>query len=141
MVGEGKKIHKQTDLSSFQFHNGRDSTSPLLGNESYYCGSQLPSIPESSSNYVTLTFISDALEESHGFKLRYQQQCMACGGHLNLSDELNSGKELNSGYLTSPRYPDNYLQNMDCTWVITVPTNELVQAEFLEEFSIGGHSK
>lgn len=45
------------------------------------------------------------------------------------------------GYITSPNYPQNYPQNMDCIWVITVPNRESVQIDFDEEFYIEPTSK
>lgn len=40
------------------------------------------------------------------------------------------------GYITSPNYPQNYPQNIDCTWVIIVPNGEAVQIDFEEDFYI-----
>lgn len=40
------------------------------------------------------------------------------------------------GYITSPNYPQNYPQNIDCIWVITVPNGEAVQIDFEDQFYI-----
>lgn len=56
--------------------------------------------------------------------------CAACGGSIELSDNDPPG------YITSPNYPQNYPQNIDCIWVITVPTGEAVQIDFEEDFYI-----
>lgn len=40
------------------------------------------------------------------------------------------------GYITSPNYPQNYPQDIDCVWVITVPNGEAVQIDFEEDFYI-----
>lgn len=40
------------------------------------------------------------------------------------------------GYITSPNYPGNYPENIDCVWVITVPMGESVQIDFEDEFYI-----
>uniref|UniRef100_A0A3B4B219 CUB domain-containing protein n=1 Tax=Periophthalmus magnuspinnatus TaxID=409849 RepID=A0A3B4B219_9GOBI len=46
----------------------------------------------------------------------------ACGGSLTTGET--------PGYITSPGYPQNYPQNIDCVWVITVPNGEAVQLDF-----------
>ncbi|XP_019640486.1 PREDICTED: CUB and sushi domain-containing protein 1-like [Branchiostoma belcheri] len=38
------------------------------------------------------------------------------------------------GYILSPNYPDNYLDNMDCSWTITAPS--AIQLDFVETFDI-----
>lgn len=54
----------------------------------------------------------------------------ACGGVI----ELNDGDP--PGYITSPNYPQNYPQNIDCFWVISVPNGEAVKIDFEDEFYI-----
>lgn len=55
--------------------------------------------------------------------------CSACGGTIELSDGDPPG------YITSPNYPSNYPQNIDCVWIIMVPNGEAVQLDF-EDFYI-----
>lgn len=54
----------------------------------------------------------------------------ACGGFIELYDNDPPG------YITSPNYPQNYPQNIDCIWVITVPNGRAVQIDFEDEFYI-----
>lgn len=54
----------------------------------------------------------------------------ACGGFIELNDNDPPG------YITSPNYPQNYPQNIDCIWVIIVPNGEAVQIDFEDEFYI-----
>lgn len=54
----------------------------------------------------------------------------ACGGFIELNDNDPPG------YITSPNYPQNYPQNIDCVWVISVPNGEAVQIEFEDDFYI-----
>lgn len=56
--------------------------------------------------------------------------CAACGGFI----ELNHGDP--PGYITSPNFPQNYPQNIDCVWVVTVPNGEAVQIDFEDDFYI-----
>lgn len=58
----------------------------------------------------------------------------ACGGFF----ELNDGDP--PGYITSPNYPSNYPQNIDCVWIITVPNGEAVQLDFEGDFYIEAHT-
>lgn len=53
-----------------------------------------------------------------------------CGGFIELNDNDPPG------YITSPNYPQNYPQNIDCIWVITVPNGEAVQIDFEDQFYI-----
>ena len=43
------------------------------------------------------------------------------------------GKALNgtSGFLTSPSFPDDFGQNLDCAWTITVPVGQIIRLTFL----------
>uniref|UniRef100_A0A672RJ07 CUB domain-containing protein n=1 Tax=Sinocyclocheilus grahami TaxID=75366 RepID=A0A672RJ07_SINGR len=44
------------------------------------------------------------------------------------------------GYITSPNYPSNYPQNINCVWIITVPNGEAVQLDFEGNFYIEAHT-
>ena len=46
---------------------------------------------------------------------------VACGEALNGS----------SGFLTSPNFPNNFPQNLDCAWNITVPVGQIIRLTFL----------
>lgn len=59
----------------------------------------------------------------------------ACGGFI----ELNANDP--PGYIRSPNYPQNYPQNIDCVWVVTVPNGESVRLDFEEEFYIEPSSR
>lgn len=59
----------------------------------------------------------------------------ACGGYIELGDSDPPG------FITSPNYPSNYPQNIDCIWVISVPNGEAVQLDFDEDFYIEPNTK
>lgn len=61
--------------------------------------------------------------------------CAACGGFIELNDNDPPG------YITSPNYPENYPQNTDCIWVVTVPNGESVRIDFEDEFYIEPSSR
>ncbi|KAK2147338.1 hypothetical protein LSH36_558g01028 [Paralvinella palmiformis] len=112
--------------------NGIDVDSPPLG-QGRYCGIDIPTIPMTSSNYLTVKFISDSQGAGQGFKLTFREYLLGCGGSLSLIDTMSSG------LIMSPHYPVNYPQNADCIWIITAPPNERIQIDFLEEFNIESH--
>ncbi|MGH0144022.1 UNVERIFIED_CONTAM: hypothetical protein FKN15_047101, partial [Acipenser sinensis] len=116
-----------------ELRNGPDASSPPLGSSSEngrYCGSATPSTMHTTDNQLFLRFISDGSNEGQGFKLTYEALSLSCGGNIYMSDS-----DL-SGYITSPNYPNNYPQNVDCSWTITVPNGEAVQLDFEGEFYI-----
>ncbi|XP_021476232.2 cubilin [Oncorhynchus mykiss] len=111
-----------------ELRNGPDASAPSLGGR--LCGTSPPSITQTTDNNLHIRFISDATNEGSGFKLIFEAHSQACGGSIVLSDSDPPG------YITSPNYPQNYPQNMDCIWVITVPNGESVQIDFDNEFDI-----
>uniref|UniRef100_A0A3B5AXX3 Cubilin n=1 Tax=Stegastes partitus TaxID=144197 RepID=A0A3B5AXX3_9TELE len=115
-------------LLSPQLRNGPDGSSPPLGQR--ICGSSPPSPLQTTDNHLFIHFVTDARDEASGFKLTFEAHSQACGGFIELSDNDPPG------YITSPNYPQNYPQNIDCVWVITVPNGEAVQLDFEDDFYI-----
>ncbi|XP_019897556.2 cubilin [Esox lucius] len=111
-----------------ELRNGPDASAPSLGGR--LCGTSLPSITQTTDNNLHIQFVSDANNEGHGFKLTFEAHSLACGGVIELQDSDPPG------YITSPNYPQNYPQNVDCVWVIIVPNGESVQIDFEGEFYI-----
>ncbi|XP_015810319.3 cubilin [Nothobranchius furzeri] len=111
-----------------ELRNGPDASSPLLRDRA--CGSSPPGPLQTTDNNLFVNFVSDASNEGSGFKLTFEAHSQACGGFIELSDFDPPG------YITSPNYPQNYPQNIDCIWVITVPNGEAVQIDFEDDFYI-----
>uniref|UniRef100_A0AAQ4PGY7 Cubilin n=1 Tax=Gasterosteus aculeatus aculeatus TaxID=481459 RepID=A0AAQ4PGY7_GASAC len=111
-----------------ELRNGPDGSAPLLGGR--LCGSSVPSLFQTTDNHLFIHFASDSTNEATGFKLTFEAHSQACGGYIELDGNDPPG------YITSPNYPQNYPQNIDCIWVITVPNGEAVQIDFEEEFYI-----
>uniref|UniRef100_A0A3P8SX64 Cubilin n=1 Tax=Amphiprion percula TaxID=161767 RepID=A0A3P8SX64_AMPPE len=111
-----------------EVRNGPDASSPLLGQR--ICGASPPSPLQTTDNHLFINFVSDANDEASGFKLTFEAHSQACGGVIGLNDYDPPG------YITSPNYPQNYPQNIDCIWVITVPNGEAVRLDFEDEFYI-----
>ncbi|XP_068160694.1 cubilin [Antennarius striatus] len=111
-----------------ELRNGPDSSSPPLRER--VCGSSPPSVLQTTDNHLFVHFVSDTTNEASGFKLTFEAHSLACGGFIEMIDSDPPG------YITSPNYPQNYPQNIDCIWVITVPNGEAVQIDFEDEFYI-----
>ncbi|XP_038578939.1 cubilin [Micropterus salmoides] len=111
-----------------ELRNGPDASSPLLGER--LCGSSMPSLLQTTDSHLFIHFVSDASNEACGFKMTFEAHSQACGGFIELNDNDPPG------YITSPNYPLNYPQNIDCVWVVTVPNGEAVQIDFQDEFYI-----
>ncbi|XP_072033776.1 uncharacterized protein [Amphiura filiformis] len=105
---------------------------PVLGS---LCGSEIPSLVTSSGNTMGLHFTSGNTIVSTGFRAVYSiiqpvatqspvttpAQPIQCGGTLSAI----------SGAILSPRYPQNYPINIECTWIIQAQSGFVVSAEFL----------
>uniref|UniRef100_A0A8C1I6Q0 Cubilin (intrinsic factor-cobalamin receptor) n=1 Tax=Cyprinus carpio TaxID=7962 RepID=A0A8C1I6Q0_CYPCA len=115
-----------------ELRNGPDGNSPTLSGR--LCGSSAPSTFQTTDNSLYAHFVSDGSNEASGFKLVFEAHSSACGGLI----ELNDGDP--PGYITSPNYPSNYPQNIDCVWIITVPNGEAVQLDFEDDFYIEAHT-
>ncbi|KTF87440.1 hypothetical protein cypCar_00025640 [Cyprinus carpio] len=115
-----------------ELRNGPDGNSPTLSGR--LCGSSAPSTFQTTDNSLYAHFVSDGSNEGNGFKLVFEAHSLACGGFF----ELNDGDP--PGYITSPNYPSNYPQNIDCVWIITVPNGEAVQLDFESDFYIEAHT-
>ena len=106
-----------------QIFNGQAVSSPSLGR---FCGTRLPtSIPSSSGRHLTVQFMSNSDgETSTGFRLDFAQPRSVCGGNIQLSEDRPIT------IVTSPNYPNNYQNNVNCALRITAPSNSVVQLQF-----------
>ncbi|KAG2458577.1 CUBN protein, partial [Polypterus senegalus] len=130
VIGSGSTC---TSGDYIELRNGPDASSPPLGTNTgngRYCGSAPPATMHTSDNQLFIRFLSDSSAEGNGFKLTYEALSYACGGRIYLADSDPPG------YITSPNYPDNYPQNIDCVWVVTVPSGEAVRLDFEGDFFI-----
>ncbi|XP_021357124.1 cubilin-like [Mizuhopecten yessoensis] len=122
---------------SVQLLGGPSTTSPPIGNSltGQYCGNVIPTPMNTSSNYLTVTFVSDGSGTGTGFQMQFTEVSVTCGGTLYLTDGVTSG------YFTSPNYPNVYPHNVDCTWVITAPSSHSLQLDFVDNFYIEDHNQ
>ncbi|KAE8596094.1 hypothetical protein XENTR_v10015965 [Xenopus tropicalis] len=116
-----------------ELKNGPDDSSPPMGTSTRngkFCGTSPPSTMHTTDNEMFVHFVSDNSNEGKGFQLKYEALSLACGGSIYISESDPSG------FVTSPKYPENYPMNADCVWIITVPNGEAVELEFKEQFYI-----
>ncbi|CAK8682879.1 unnamed protein product [Clavelina lepadiformis] len=121
-----------------QLLNGRDADSPPLNlnhgdGSGRYCGSSPPLNLQTSSNGLFVRFRTDANTNAVGFRFTYTSLAGSCGAELRLTDQVTSAT------LTSPNYPSNYPEGIDCYWIIVVPATESVQLDFLD-FNVEYHT-
>ncbi|XP_053569959.1 cubilin [Bombina bombina] len=116
-----------------ELRNGPYESAPPLGppeRNGKFCGNTAPSTMHTSDNEMFVRFVSDNTNEGKGFKLKYEAKSLACGGTIYVSQSDPSG------FVSSPKYPENYPQNADCAWTIIVPNSEAVQLDFKDQFYI-----
>ncbi|XP_042541866.1 cubilin [Dipodomys spectabilis] len=113
--------------------NGADLSSPPLGPQGgngRFCGNHPSSTLFTSDNQMFVQFISDRTQGGQGFKIRYEAKYLACGGNIYIHG-ANS-----EGYVTSPNYPANYPQNVDCIWILEALPGRSILLTFEDQFSI-----
>lgn len=86
-------------------HDGPDQHSPVLQR---FCGQATATVLETSANNAFIKFVSDDNYEEQGFALDYLLQTdSSCNSSLLVEGE---------GIVTSPNYPSNYPDGMNC-WI------------------------
>ncbi|XP_066271849.1 CUB and sushi domain-containing protein 1-like [Branchiostoma lanceolatum] len=96
-----------------------------------FCGTSLPPTVRTVGNVMSVKFSSDYSETRAGFKAKYSivTDCVY-GENLTLTNSVTEG------YITSPNYPGDYPNNIDCSWTITAPSTSRIQLDFLGMFNI-----
>ncbi|RWS11455.1 cubilin-like protein, partial [Dinothrombium tinctorium] len=90
-----------------------------------YCGFTTPDTVTSRSHKVRIKFLTNNAVTGDGFMLTYT---LACG-------DIFTGDQ---GVITSPGYPSNYLNNLNCRYLIQMQPGDFVSLEF-EDFDIEDH--
>lgn len=93
--------------------DGNSKTAPVLGR---FCQPTTEAI-ESSGNSLLVAFKTDHSQGGRGFHARYYIDC-------------DSELEGLSGTIESPNFPDPYPHNRNCTWTITAPPGNRINATF-----------
>ncbi|XP_061178089.1 cubilin-like [Saccostrea echinata] len=105
-----------------QVYAGNDTSGRSLGK---FCGTDLPD-PVSSLGSMFIQFVTDSSVAFSGFRAQYRTS--DCGGYY--TDAY--------GTIQTPTYPDVYHHEANCTWLITVAENRVVDLKF-SSFDIEAH--
>lgn len=97
--------------------NGYGINHPVLGR---YCSRRGDITLESSSNEMTVLFISDALTNGRGFSAKYDTISGGCS-KMHIA---------HSGNIYSPGFPENYPPKSECKYTIQVPATRNVNLTF-----------
>lgn len=139
-----------------EVRDGKTRNSTLLGK---FCGFNVPTDIVSSSNTLSVRFVSDGSAQKSGFSATFvkeidecttrkngcEQQCVntlgsyECTCHIGY--ELKSNRRscenacggqifAKNGTLTSPSFPDVYPKSKDCVWEITAPEHYQITLKF-----------
>ncbi|XP_071348504.1 cubilin-like isoform X4 [Trachinotus anak] len=107
-----------------EVYNGGDELSPLLGR---FCGEIAPSPIISSSNQLLIKFVSDNETQGAGFSVRYEL--------LQTAPECSRNFTAPQGVITTPDFPKEYPNNLNCTLMIFAPNTSEIVLEF-DSFSM-----
>ncbi|XP_066922061.1 neuropilin-1a-like [Clytia hemisphaerica] len=107
----------KTDM--LEIKDGGSKNSAMIGGQ--YCNLRRPpKVVTSTGNQLRLWFSSDSTIQYRGFKATYQA----------IKDEGCGKVDEIPGFLSSPRYPFAYPNNIDCQWDIVAPAGRYISLEF-----------
>lgn len=101
-----------------EIYNGQDMKSPIL---TKICHRD-PSSVQSTANFMFIRFVKRSNLRGAYFTSSFRSPKAACGGRM----------ESLSGFIYSKNYPKNYDNNLDCTWLISVPFHHRIELNFLD---------
>ncbi|XP_039590589.1 CUB domain-containing protein 2 [Polypterus senegalus] len=112
------EYHDFCEYDYIKIYNGvPEDEGNLLGK---YCGKTAPPQFTSSWHVMSIIFHSDRHVAHRGFFVAYRKD--VCGGVLTGF----------SGVISSPDYPDNYPNSVECSWTIQVSNHTVVSLMFLD---------
>ncbi|XP_017555843.2 cubilin [Pygocentrus nattereri] len=123
------EYHPNCNFDLLEVYGGPDLSAPRLAQ---LCTTRPPNNPlqvSSTGNAVTVRFKSDEYVSGRGFNASWQETLGGCGGPITAP----------SGEIHSPQYPNNYPNNVDCSWVITVDESHRILFNFTD-MDIESHS-
>ncbi|XP_028157640.1 cubilin homolog [Ostrinia furnacalis] len=106
-------------VDAIEVYNGQTVDSPLV---SKFCH-QLDAghTFQSSANFMLIKFTKRSTLKDIHFKSSYYNYKTTCGGTIRSR----------SGMIYSPNYPNNYDNDINCVWTITVPPNHRIELNFI----------
>ena len=148
-VRNGRTIRfKLTDLSLINsdtscsqsyliIKNGMDIiSSPFLG-QGRFCGSNIVSIPDTSSNHAVVQYVVSEVHPislTGKFTLEYEEISTDCGGTITLSEEDDLDYDAPKKFveISSPNYPAPPPHDVVCDWTIIAPNHRTLRMEFAD---------
>lgn len=112
------KESQNCSIDVVEIYNGHNTESPLLAR---ICNHQM-SIVQSTSNVMLVKFTKRSALKGAFFTSSFSGLKARCGGSMVAL----------SGYIYSKNYPKNYDNNVDCEWLISVPTNHRIEINFMD---------
>uniref|UniRef100_A0A8D2IQV5 Cubilin n=1 Tax=Varanus komodoensis TaxID=61221 RepID=A0A8D2IQV5_VARKO len=119
------KIQRQRNCKqdSVTILNGGSPSSPVIGR---YCGMTSPGTILSGSNQLLINFNSHQSGLGDGFSATWTSDSLGCGGILHSEN----------GTIRSPHWPQNFPQNIRCSWTIITHQGKHLEMTFDENFQI-----
>ncbi|PIK43158.1 putative dorsal-ventral patterning tolloid-like protein 1 [Apostichopus japonicus] len=113
-----------------ELHDGVSADAPSFG---VWCGQIAPPIIISTRTRLFLSFLTDGSIQEVGFSATVTMVNSSYVENVATPDpgacyQLLDGQ---TGFFTSPGFPDNYENNIDCVYIITVDSDNNVQLRFL----------
>ncbi|KAF6371602.1 cubilin [Rhinolophus ferrumequinum] len=99
-----------------KLYDGDSESANLAGT---FCGSTVPAPFVSSSNFLTVQFVSDVTLEREGFNATYTIINMTCGGTYNATRTPQN--------MSSPNSSDPDVPFSTCTWIFEAPRHQQVE--------------
>ncbi|XP_073838257.1 cubilin [Musca autumnalis] len=84
-----------------------------------FCDAHKPESFLSHSRLLTIKFVSDSTDATSGFELAYD--------FVDSKNQCNGNIHSSHGQLKSPNWPQNYTEDLDCTWVLNTPPGTQVK--------------
>lgn len=111
-----------------EVRDGGDKKAALLGK---FCGKIAPAPQISTGPLLFVKFVSDYETHGAGFSIRYEI--------FKTGPECSRNFTEQSGEIKSPRFPEKYPNNLECTYIIFAPALAEIQLEF-ESFDLESDS-
>lgn len=113
------EVHNDCKYDFIEVYDGSEASTSSLGR---YCSSEShPNFLETTGNHALLRMQSDESHSGRGFNIKYSTQC-------------NRTIHMDSGVIESPNFPNDYPNNLDCSWTIVVSRGNRIRVQFSHFF-------
>ncbi|XP_006159809.2 LOW QUALITY PROTEIN: cubilin [Tupaia chinensis] len=112
--------HRTCDYDKLVIRDGDNNRAETLA---VLCGREIPGPIRSTGEYMFIHFTSDLSVTRAGFNASFHK---SCGGYLHAD----------RGIITSPKYPEPYTPNLNCSWHVLVQSGLTIAVHFEQPFQI-----